>query len=220
VAESRPAALPPGQRTVGQLVAESIRFYGDHFWAVLLLGIPFLVIDLLSINRSVAIQTIVAWIVGPAVCAAYVRASMLVKRSFWSWRAYVVALLIYLPFPVLLRLYLLPGIVWLALFGLAVPAAVVEGLGVRDALRRGWQLSRVDLVHAVGGLATLCIVYGLCRGVLLILLHTQGDQAQRVAVVLADIVLSPLLYVGGALLYLDQAARAGSAVGQADGGRP
>jgi hypothetical protein len=44
--------------------------------------------------------------------------------------------------------------------------------------------------------------------VLLILLHTQGDQAQQVAIVLADIVLSPLLYVGGALLYLDQAARA------------
>ena len=40
------------------------------------------------------------------------------------------------------------------------------------------------------------------------LLHTQGDQAQKAAIVLADIVLSPLLYIGGALLYLDQAARA------------
>ena len=208
MAESRPAALPPGERTVGQLVAESIRFYGDNFWTVLLLGVPFLIIDLLSINRSVEVQTIVAWLAGPLVCAAYVRASMLLRRSFWSLPAYVVALVIYIPFPVLLRLYVLPGIVWFALFGLAVPAAVVEGLGVRDAFRRGIQLGRADLVHAIGGLATLCIVYGICRGVLLILLHTQGDQAQRVAVILADIVLSPLLYVGGALLYLDQAARA------------
>ena len=208
MAESRPAALPPGERTVGQLVAESIRFYGDNFWTVLALGIPFLIIDLLSINRSVEIQTIVAWLAGPLVCAAYVRASMLLRRSFWSLPAYVVALVIYIPFPVLLRLYVLPGIVWFALFGLAVPAAVVEGLGVRDAFRRGIQLGRADLVHAIGGLATLCIVYGICRGVLLILLHTQGDQAQRVAVILADIVLSPLLYVGAALLYLDQAARA------------
>jgi hypothetical protein len=208
VAEIRPAALPPAERTVGQLVAESIRFYGDHFWTVLLLGLPFLVIDVLSLGNTVAAQTIVAWVLGPAVCAAYVRASMLLRTSFWSWNAYVAALLVYLPFPLLLRLYVLPGIVWFALFGLAVPAAVVEGLGVREALRRGWQLGRVDLVHAVGGLATLCIVYGVCRGMLLILLHTQGDQAQKVAIVLADIVLSPLLYVGGALLYLDQAARA------------
>src|ERR1035437_6991542 len=29
--EPLPAALPPAERTVGQLVAESIRFYGDHF---------------------------------------------------------------------------------------------------------------------------------------------------------------------------------------------
>ena len=38
--ESRPAALPPAERTVGQLVAESIRFYGEHFWACLVLGVP------------------------------------------------------------------------------------------------------------------------------------------------------------------------------------
>jgi hypothetical protein len=50
-------------------------------------------------------------------------------------------------------------------------------------------------------------VYGVSRGALQVLLHTQGDQAQKIAVVLADIVLSPILYIGGALLYADQAAR-------------
>jgi hypothetical protein len=208
VSESRPAALPPAQRTVGQLVAESIRFYGEHFGAVLLLGIPFLVIDLISLNATVAAQTIVAWLLGPAVCAAYVRACMIVGRTFWSWRAYAVAVIVYLPFPVLVRLYVLPGIAWFALIGLAVPAAMYEGLGVRPALRRGFELGRADLVHAIGGLATVCIVYGVSRGALQVLLHTQGDQAQKIAVVLADIVLSPILYIGGALLYTDQAARA------------
>jgi hypothetical protein len=207
VAESRPAALPPAQRTVGQLVAESIRFYGDHFGAVLLLGVPFLVIDVISLNATVAAQTIVAWVLGPVVCAAYVRACMLVGRTFWSWRAYAVAVIVYLPFPVLVRIYVLPGIAWFALVGLAVPAAMYEGLGVRAALRRGFELGRADLVHAIGGLATVCIVYGVSRGALQVLLHTQGDQAQKIAVVLADIVLSPILYIGGALLYADQAAR-------------
>jgi hypothetical protein len=209
MAESRPAALPPAERTVGQLVAESIRFYGDHFWAVVVLGVPFLVIDVLSLNTSVAVQTIVAWAVGPALCAAYVRACMLVGRTLWSWRAYAVALIVYVPFPVFLRLYVLPGVVWFALVGLAVPAALVEGLGIRAALRRGVELGRADFVHAIGGLASVCIVYGVSRGALLVLLHTQGNQAQKAAVVLADVVLSPLLYLGGALLYFDQAARLG-----------
>src|SRR5438067_13807238 len=82
VAESRPAALPPAQRTVGQLVAESIRFYGDHFAPVLLLGLPFLAIDVISLNSSVTTQTIVAWVLGPAICAAYVRACMLLGKAF------------------------------------------------------------------------------------------------------------------------------------------
>ncbi len=34
-----PAPLPPGTRTIGQLVAETIRFYGKHFWRSLLLGV-------------------------------------------------------------------------------------------------------------------------------------------------------------------------------------
>ena len=207
MAESRPAALPPAERTVGQLVAESIRFYGDHFFPVLLLGLPFLVIDVISLNSSVATQTIVAWILGPAICAAYVRACMLLERAFWSWRAFVVALIVYLPFPILTRIYVLPGLAWFGLIGLAVPAAMYEGLGIRAALRRGLELGRADLVHAIGGLATVGIVYGVSRGALLVLLHTQGDQAQKIAVVIADIVLSPLLYLGGALLYGDQAAR-------------
>jgi hypothetical protein len=114
---------------------------------------------------------------------------------------------VYIPFPVLVRVYVLPGVVWFALIGLAVPAAVIEGIGVREAFRRGLELGRADLVHAIGGLAAVCIVYGVSRGALLVLLHTQGDQAQKIAVVIADIILSPLLYLGGPLLYGDQAAR-------------
>jgi hypothetical protein len=204
--ETRPAPLPPRERTVGQLVAESIRFYGDHFWRVLLLGVPFLVLDLASIDQPWWRQAIWGWLVGPLVCGAYVFASMIVTGSFWSWRAYVLALLIYLPYPIL-GLYALPAVVYFALVGLAVPAAVAEGLDVRDALRRGWQLGRADPLHAIGGLAALALVYGVTRTALLVLLHTTGGQGHVIAVVLADVILSPLLYVGGALLYVDQAAR-------------
>jgi len=206
MAESRPAALPPAERTVGQLVAESIRFYGDHFWAVLALGLPFVALDLLSYHEAWWKQVIVGYVLGPVICAAYVRAGMLVTGSFWSWPAYAAALILYIPYPVL-GVYILPAVVWFALFGLGVPAAVQEGLGVRAALRRGLQLGRADVVHAIGGLATLVIVVGVSRLALEVLLNTQGGQAREVAVVIADFVLSPLFYVGGALLYVDQAAR-------------
>jgi hypothetical protein len=210
-AEPRPEALPPGQRTVGQLVAESIRFYGSRFWLVAPLGLSFVLLDGVSFGRSVLTQTLLLWACGPVLSAAYVRACVLVAAEPPSRRelvrAFAAALVVFAPFPVLLRLYVLPGVAWFGLVGLAVPAAVSERLGLRAALRRGLALGRADLVHAVGGLATLALVYGVCRYALLVLLHTQSDQTEAVAVVLADLVLSPLLFVGAALLYVDQAAR-------------
>ena len=206
MAEARPEALPHAQRTVGQLVAESIRFYGAHFWQVLVLGIPFVLLDFGSIDQEWQIQMAWGWVIGPLICAAYVRASMLVTGGEWSWVAFGVASLIYLPYPVL-GLYVLPAVFWFALVGLAVPASVAEELDGADSLRRGFRLGRADFVHAAGSLATLALVVGVSRIALEILLNTQADQARVIAVALADLVLSPLFYVGGALLYYDQAAR-------------
>jgi hypothetical protein len=207
VPEARPAALPPAERTVGQLVAESIRFYGSHFWLVLPLGIPFVAVDVLGIGQDVNVQTVILWICGPLFCLAVVRASSIVTGARPTWPAFVAAVLIFLPFPILVRLYILPGVAWFGLFGLAVPAAVAERLPLGKALVRGRALSNAHLAHAVGGIAALALVYGVSRAFLLVLLHTQGNQTQAVALVLADLVLSPLLFVGTALLYVDQAAR-------------
>jgi hypothetical protein len=209
--EPRPAALPPGERTVGQLVAESIRFYGSRFWAVIPLGVPLAAEHTATIGQSTAVQTLILWAFGPLWTAAYVYACTLTtaerppRRALIS--AYLAGLMVFLPFPILLRLYVLPGLALFGLVGLAVPAAVYERLEVRGALRRGWQLGRADVVHAVAGLATLALVYGISRLALLVLLHTQAQQTQNVAGILADLVLSPLLFVGATLLYVDQAAR-------------
>jgi len=206
VAESRPAALPPAERTVGQVVAESIRFYGDHFWKVLVLGVPFVALDLLSWQEAWWKQVIIGWIVGPLICAAYIRAAMMVHGSFWSWRAYIAALVVYLPYPIL-GVYILPAVVYFALVGLGIPDTVQTDAGVRFAFRRGLELGRADLVHAIGGLATIVLVVGISRLALEVLLNTQGGQARLIAVVLADLVLSPLFYVGAVLLAVDQKAR-------------
>ena len=205
-----PPPLPPGERTVGQVIAETIRNYGDRSWRVLPLGIPVAIVDQLSVREHPGIQMLVWWAATPLFVAAYLYACSLVLDARPNRTAVALAVLIYLPFPALRALFILPGIAWFALIGLAVPAAMVEGLRFRDALVRGRQLAVADYAHALGSLAALVLVVGIAANTLSALLHSQGDNGQRLASALSDLVLSPMLFLGAALLYLDQSARVGS----------
>jgi hypothetical protein len=206
-----PAPLPPEKRTMGQLIAESIRFYGDHFWRVLPLGVPLLVADQVSVHQPLRTQMLIFWAATPLFVAGFLWACRLVLDVRPNRIAVLVAVLIWLPFPALRAIFVLPAIAWLAFIGLAVPAAMVDPtLRFRDALARGRRLGTADYVHALGSLAALVIVVGLADLVLSALLHTQSDNGARAALALSDLVLSPLLFIGGALLYVDQAARVGS----------
>ena len=202
-----PAPLPPGERTMGQLVAETIRLSGHVFWKALPLGLVPAVADQLSIHETLPRQMAVYWGLTPLFAAAYLWACHVVHRVAVTPVAAAVAVAVWLPFPALRALFVLPGIAWLALFGLGVPAAMVERLGFREALTRGRRLGLADYAHALGSLAALVFVVGASDSVLSALLHTQGSNGQRVALFLSDLVLGPLLFLGGALLYLDQAAR-------------
>jgi len=205
-----PPPLPPAERTVGQFVGETIRAYGDNFWRALPLGIPIAIADQFSAHHHQVPQILVFLAVGPLIVLAYVRACSIVLRVEPTVLSFLVAGLIYLPFPALRAVVVLPGIAWFAFIGLAVPAALVEKKGFRDSLVRGRQLGTADYVHALGSLAILVLVVGLGDTALTAALHTQGDSSQRVALFVSDFVLTPLLYLGGALLYVDQAARVGS----------
>ena len=66
--------------------------------------------------------------------------------------------------------------------------------------------------RALGSLATLVITIVLTGLVLFFLIQSFGDQALHVAAFLAFLVLTPLFFLGAALLYVDQAARAPRAV--------
>jgi hypothetical protein len=121
--------------------------------------------------------------------------------------AWVVGWVVFAPVPFLVVAFVLPGLAWLAAVGLVVPVLVVEELPPRRALARAWQLARADYVHALGSLATLGIVVFLTQTVLAFLLRGVGGAAVDAAFVLANVVVSPLLFIGAALLYLDQKAR-------------
>jgi hypothetical protein len=204
-----PPPLPPETRTIGQLIAESIRAYGNDFWRVLPLGIPLAVAYQLSVRQHALVQMIVYWALTPLFVGAYLWACNRVLGASPTLTSAAVATLIWLPFPALRALFInLPGVVWLAFIGLAVPAAMVERLSFRDALVRGRRLGTADYVHALGSLAALVLVVGIAGNTLGLVLQSQGDNGQRVALFLSLLILSPLLFVGGALLYVDQAARA------------
>ena len=206
-----PAPLPPETRTVGQLVAEAIRLYGHSFRRVLPLGLPVAVADVASVGLSVAEHILVLLAAAPAFTIAYAWASALaagVRPPRRTWiRASFLGTLVFLPAAVFFPWFAILSVAWLALIGLVVPVTLIEDLPVRPALRRAVELCRADYVHALGSLATLVIVFFLTRVVMGFLLREQADTAIRVAVFLADLVVSPLLFLGAALLYFDQAAR-------------
>jgi hypothetical protein len=210
--EPRPAALPPAERTVGQLVAESIRFYGEHFKYALLLGLAPAVLVVVGAHTSKTLVLLLApTLTAALVSASYVAACVLVLDRRPSNRRLVVAWLIgwlvFVPAPFLVLAFVLPALAWLAAFGLAVPALVVEDIEPRAAFGRAWQLARADFVHALGSLATLAIVVLLTQGMFAFILRGSGGTALSTAFFLANVVISPLLFIGSALLYVDQRAR-------------
>jgi hypothetical protein len=86
---------------------------------------------------------------------------------------------------------------------------MAERLPPVAALRRTFELGRADYVHAAGSFATLAILFALTRLALGLLLSSQADATVRVAIFLADLALSPLLFLGAAVVYVDQDARVG-----------
>ena len=212
-----PPALPPETRTVGQLVAETLKLYGRHVWLALALGLAPATIDLVATELSRTEALVFVPLVGGLVLtAAFVAASFVATETPLEQRrlltAFAAGFLVFIPFPFLASVFILPGLVWLAFVGLSVPAAVAEGLGMRASLARGLQLGRTDYVHALGSLATLAIIVFLTRAMLFILLRGFGESTERAASYLADLVVSPLLFLGAGVLYLDQSARVGSSL--------
>lgn len=206
-----PPALPPETRTVGQLVAETLKLYGRRPWPSLALGISVAVINQISFGRDTAVQALVLGAGAPLMAAAFTGASAIAgnvrPRPSTAAHAIAVGTLVFLPVPVLMLFFILPAVAWLALVGLVVPVVVLERLGGGSALRRAVELARADYLHAIGSLATLAILFGLVRLTLALLLQDFGDSGERAALGAADLVVSPLLFLGAGLLYLDQAAR-------------
>jgi hypothetical protein len=207
-----PPPLPPETRTVGQLVAETLKLYGRRFWPSLALGLG-------PAATAVGVTFIPGWwdlafvLTGGALLmtASYVGGVLIASGENPPASAIAIAVVvgyaIFLPVPFLWSVVILPAVVWLGFVGLAVPAALLEGRRPVDSLRRGFALSRADPIHAVGSLATLVIVSFLTATVLFVLLRGGSKIALSSAAFVSLVFISPILFLGAGLLYFDQAAR-------------
>jgi hypothetical protein len=206
-----PAPLPPETRTVGQVVAEAIRLYGRRVRLALPLGIPLAAADTLAVGSTMVDKIVILVVAAPVFTLAYAWASAIaadVRPGRPTWiRALVLGSLAFLPAAIFFPWFAILSVAWLALVGLVVPVVMIEDAPARQALRRAVELCRADYIHALGSLATLVIVFVLSRVALAFLLREQADNTIRAAVFVADLIVSPLLFLGGALLYFDQAAR-------------
>jgi hypothetical protein len=210
--EPLPPPLPPETRTVGQLVAETLSLYRRRFWPSLALGLgpaagAIGIVLLPGYSKLFFGLTAFALLMTLSYLGGVFLAmdgrperSALVVGAAVGYFVFVPALFLY-------SLFVLPAVLWLALFGLSVPAAVIERVGFREALQRGYRLGRADYVHAAGSLATLVIVAFLTATVLFFLLRGASQLERSIAAFLSLLVISPILFLGAALLYFDQAAR-------------
>jgi len=210
----RPPALSPVSRTVGQLVAETLQAYGQHFWVALPLGLVVAVADQASFGLDLAGRIVVLLVAAPFFSAAFAVGAALVGEARPSARTWALAIIvgtvIFLPAAFLFPWFALAAVALLALVGNAVPAIVMEQRSPLGAVRRSIEVARADLVHALAGLATLVIMFGIVRLAMGFLLREQADNTVRVAIFLADTVLGPVLFLGAALLFVDLRARVGT----------
>ena len=208
-----PPPLPPVSRTVGQVVAQAIELYQRNFFRALVLGLPIAVVDQLVADLSYAGRAAALIAASPFFSLAYAGACAIRQGEKPPLRVWVSAVVLgvvtFLPAALCFSWFALLAVLWLGLAGHAVPVVMAERLPPVAALRRTFELGRADYVHAAGSFATLAILFALTRLALGLLLSSQADATVRVAIFLADLVLSPLLFLGAAIVYVDQAARVG-----------
>jgi hypothetical protein len=210
---------------LGEVIAETIRLYSERPRAALGLGavvagafllarvVPTLLEVLVIALAFTAVYGAAARIVsgdsfGEAWAQVGVRAPALVILTF------VVAV----PFAIAVGyLFLLVlAVLWLALSGFSIPVTMLEREGNRDgvfgriayALDRSLRLARVEYLHAAGIVAALVIAYVLLSVLIGAALVGFADNGKVVAAALVQLVLAPLFFLGLAVLYYEQRARA------------
>ena len=211
---------------LGELLAETVRLYGERLWAAAGIG-AFLGGAVLVAGILGELLLVIA-VIAPAftVCYAVAARIALGDPAAEAWaqvglRAPVLApLLIIVSLPFVLgivdALILFFSVAWLSFVGLAIPVAMIErspeGTSwfgqIGFALTRATDLARPDFLHVLGVSAALTVIYALFGPFLGLLLTGFADNGSLAARVMANGVLGPFFFLGLSLLYFEQKSRA------------
>jgi hypothetical protein len=197
---------------LGELLAETVRLYGERLWAAA------------GIGAFLGGAVLVAGILGELLLVIAARIA-LGDPAAEAWaqvglRAPVLApLMIIVSLPFVLgivdALILFFSVAWLSFVGLAIPVAMIERAPegtswfgqIGFALTRATDLARPDFLHVLGVSAALTVIYALLGPFLGILLTGFADNGSLAARVLANGVLGPFFFLGLSLLYFEQKSR-------------
>ena len=219
--------MSPPERPLplGEVIAETIRIYGERPRAALGLGA---VIGGAFLLARVVPALLEVLVISLAFTAVYGAAARIVSGdSFaeaWAQVGVRAPVLLVLTFVVAVPFALAVGylfllvlaVFWLALSGFSIPAAMLERDANREgvfgriayALDRSLRLARAEYLHAAGIVAALVIAYVLLSVLIGLALVGFADNGRIVAAALVQLVLAPLFFLGLSVLYYEQRARA------------
>ena len=210
---------------LGELLAETVRLYGERVRAVVGLG--------LFLAGSVVAADLTGHVVGfvtvfsLAFTAAYAAAARIVAGDRFAEACaqvglrtpILLALTIVVSVPFVLGridpVLVLFAVAWLAFVGFSIPVAMLERDPDADVwyrrlgftLYRSVGLARVEYLHALGIVAAFVIAYLLLAPVLAALLVGFGENGRFTAFVIANGVIGPFFFLGLSVLYFEQKAR-------------
>ena len=183
-----------------------MRLYGRRFWPSLALGVPPSILNVLA--RTLDDRTLLVscpWSAPSDDCAARRPRPGRARASAGRvWQPLAAGVLVFLPVRLLRLLFLLPALAWLALVGSIVPVLALERvLGLRSGPRSS-SPARTSSTRSARSRPSRSS--SSSRRAASSSSAGHGDQTLAIAS-FGDLVVSPLLFLGAALLYFDQEAR-------------
>ena len=165
------------------------------------------------------IAAIVAVIISAVLQAAMMRGAALatigdpvdVSDSYrWGLRRFgsvlLVAILVGITVAIGFILLIVPGIIFLTLFSVSIPAVVIENRRGTDAMKRSWNLAKEHFWHVLGVIVVAWIITTVVGSVLGAI---GGDNwfGAWIFSAIAQIITAPFSALVSVLLYLDLRAR-------------
>jgi hypothetical protein len=160
---------------------------------------------------AIAIQQLIQGSLTRGAAGALIGRAVDVKGSYQYafsrlWGLIGLALLIAVVVGVGFLLLFIPGVIFAVFLAVAVPAFIIERLGVTESMSRSWQLVSGSWWHVFG----VIVVAGLIAGVINAILTAIGGHTffgVWIMSTIAQIITAPFVALVGVVLYVDLRSR-------------